>query len=129
MTRVITFGTYDVLHVGHLRLLQRARSLGDYLIVGISTDELNLSKKSRQPVYSLPERLEIVAALRMVDAVFAEESLEKKRDYLIEHRADILVMGNDWQGRFDQFSDICRVVYLPRTPAVSTTETIERIRL
>ncbi len=129
MTRVITFGTYDVLHVGHLRLLARARSLGDFLIVGISTDELNLSKKSRRPVYSLTERIEIVSALRMVDAVFAEESLERKRDYLLEHRADVLVMGDDWQGRFDQFNDVCRVVYLPRTPAVSTTETIERIRL
>jgi glycerol-3-phosphate cytidylyltransferase len=129
MTRVITFGTYDVLHVGHLRLLARARSLGDFLIVGISTDELNLSKKSRRPVYSLAERIEIVSALRMVDTVFAEESLERKRDYLLEHRADVLVMGDDWQGRFDQFNDVCRVVYLPRTPAVSTTETIERIRL
>lgn len=126
--RVITFGTYDVFHVGHLRLLERARAQGDYLIVGISTDELNRRKKQRDPVYTLAERMEIVAGLRCVDAVFAEESLELKRQYLIDHRADILVMGDDWQGRFDEFSDLCEVRYLPRTPAISTTVTIEKIR-
>ncbi|TXH03202.1 MAG: glycerol-3-phosphate cytidylyltransferase [Nevskiaceae bacterium] len=126
--RVITFGTYDVFHVGHLRLLERARAQGDYLIVGISTDELNRRKKQRDPVYTLAERMEIVAGLRCVDAVFAEHSLELKRQYLIDHRADILVMGDDWQGRFDEFSDLCEVRYLPRTPAISTTVTIEKIR-
>jgi len=126
--RVVTFGTFDVFHVGHLRLLERARAQGDYLIVGISTDELNRSKKQRDPVYSLGERLEIVSGLRCVDEVFAEESLELKREYLLRHRADILVMGDDWQGRFDEFSDICEVRYLPRTPAISTTVTIEKIR-
>ncbi len=126
--RVVTFGTFDVFHVGHLRLLERARAQGDYLIVGISTDELNRSKKQRDPVYSLVERLEIVSGLRCVDEVFAEESLELKREYLLRHRADILVMGDDWQGRFDEFSDICEVRYLPRTPAISTTVTIEKIR-
>lgn len=126
--RVVTFGTFDVFHVGHLRLLERARAQGGYLIVGISTDELNRSKKQRDPVYSLPERMEIVAGLRCVDEVFAEESLELKRQYLLQHRADILVMGDDWQGRFDEFSDICDVHYLTRTPAISTTVTIEKIR-
>lgn len=126
--RVVTFGTYDVFHVGHLRLLERARAQGDYLIVGISTDALNRSKKQRDPVYTLAERLEIVSGLRCVDKVFAEESLELKREYLKQHRADILVMGDDWEGRFDEFSDICEVRYLPRTPAISTTVTIEKIR-
>jgi glycerol-3-phosphate cytidylyltransferase len=126
--RVVTFGTFDVFHVGHLRLLERARAQGDYLIVGISTDALNRSKKQRDPVYTLEERMEIVSGLRCVDEVFAEESLELKREYLVRHRADVLVMGDDWQGRFDEFLDICAVRYLPRTPAISTTVTIEKIR-
>lgn len=129
MTRVITFGTYDVFHIGHLRLLERARALGDQLIVGVSTDALNLSKKGRQPVYPEHERTRIVAALKVVDEVFLEESLDLKRDYILAHRADVLVMGDDWRGRFDEFADLCRVVYLERTPAISTTATIERIRL
>lgn len=126
--RVVTFGTFDVFHVGHLRLLERARAQGDCLIVGISTDELNRSKKQRDPVYSLAERMEIVSGLRCVDEVFAEESLELKRQYLLQHRADVLVMGDDWAGRFDEFSDICKVHYLTRTPAISTTVTIEKIK-
>jgi glycerol-3-phosphate cytidylyltransferase len=127
MKRVITFGTYDIFHVGHLNLLERARALGDYLIVGVSTDQLNLNKKGRAPVYSQEERVRIVSALKMVDEVFLEESLEGKREYLVRHGANVLVMGDDWAGRFDQFSDICEVVYLPRTPAISTTATIEKI--
>jgi glycerol-3-phosphate cytidylyltransferase len=126
--RVITFGTYDVFHAGHLRLLERAAALGDQLIVGISSDELNASKKGRSPVYALQDRLAIVRALRCVDEVFVEESLEAKRDYVVVHRADVLVMGDDWAGRFDELADVCRVVYLPRTPAVSTTAIIEQIR-
>lgn len=126
--RVVTFGTFDVFHVGHLRLLERAREQGAYLIVGISTDALNRSKKQRDPVYSLDERMEIISGLRCVDEVFAEEALELKREYLKMYRADVLVMGDDWKGRFDEFSDICEVCYLPRTPAISTTVTIEKIR-
>ena len=126
---VITFGTFDVFHVGHLRILERARSLGDKLVVGISTDQLNFSKKGRSPVYSQSERLEIVSALACVDEVFLEESLELKRSYILARQASILVMADDWTGKFDELSDICRVVYLTRTPAISTTEVIERIRL
>lgn len=124
---VVTFGTFDVFHVGHLRVIQRAAELGDRLVVGVSADALNVSKKGREPVFSQDERMAIVAALRDVDAVFLEESLEQKREYLIEHGADVLVMGDDWKGRFDEFSDICEVVYLPRTPAISTTALIEKI--
>ena len=124
---VVTFGTYDVFHVGHLRLLKRAAELGDRLVVGVSADALNISKKGRAPVFSQAERMEIVAALEMVDEVFVEESLELKRDYLLEHHADVLAMGDDWAGRFDEFGDICEVVYFPRTPSVSTTEVIEHI--
>ncbi|MFT4520909.1 MAG: glycerol-3-phosphate cytidylyltransferase [Halioglobus sp.] len=126
---VLTFGTFDVFHVGHLRLLERARDLGEYLIVGVSTDELNISKKGRPPVYSQDERMEIVRALRCVDGAFFEESLELKERYVIDYKADILVMGDDWRGKFDQFSTHCEVLYLERTPAVSTTEVIEKIRL
>lgn len=126
---IVTFGTFDVFHVGHLRILERAASLGDRLIVGVSSDALNISKKGRPPVFSENERMSIVAALRFVDEVFLEESLEKKREYLLLHQASVLAMGDDWRGRFDEFSDICRVVYFERTPAVSTTAIIEKIRL
>jgi glycerol-3-phosphate cytidylyltransferase len=127
-TRVVTFGTYDLFHYGHLNLLRRARALGDWLIVGVSSDELNAGKKGRRPVFSLSERLAIVQGIRYVDEVFVEESLELKADYLIRARADILVMGDDWAGRFDQFSAICRVVYLPRTPDVSSSRILSVIR-
>lgn len=129
MSRVITFGTFDMLHVGHLNILERARSLGDRLIVGLSTDELTQAKKGRLPVHSYGERARLVAALRCVDEVFPEESLADKRNYLLRYGASVLVMGDDWAGKFDELGDVCRVVYLPRTPSISTTATIERIRL
>lgn len=124
---VITFGTFDVFHVGHLRVIERAAALGDRLVVGVSADALNIKKKGRAPVFSEGERMEIVAALKPVDAVFREDSLEQKRDYIIEHGADVLVMGDDWEGKFDEFKDVCDVVYLTRTPAISTTALIEKI--
>ena len=126
--RVITFGTFDVFHVGHLRILKRAKELGDSLIVGVSTDQLNYSKKKKYPVYTQEERRDIIENISCVDEVFYEHSLEEKRKYLVEYKADILVMGEDWKGKFDEFSDICQVVYLPRTPSISTTEVIEKIR-
>ena len=124
---VITFGTFDVFHVGHIRVLQRAAALGDRLVVGVSADALNIAKKGRAPVYTQDERMEIVASLRVVDEVFVEESLELKRDYILQFGADVLVMGDDWAGKFDWVSDVCEVVYLPRTPSVSTTGIIEHI--
>ena len=127
-TRVITFGTFNVFHVGHVNLLTRAHDLGDTLIVGVSTDELSFAKKGRYPVYRQEHRLQIVASLDCVDEVFYEHSLELKRQYLLEHRADILVMGDDWHGRFDEFRDIVDVRYLPRTEEVSTTDIIHQIR-
>jgi glycerol-3-phosphate cytidylyltransferase len=127
MTTVITFGTFDVLHVGHLRILQRSRALGDRLVVGVSSDALNFSKKERYPVFSQDERCELVANLKCVDEVFVEESLELKREYVMQFEADVLVMGDDWEGKFDFLSDICQVSYLPRTPSISTTAVIEHI--
>jgi glycerol-3-phosphate cytidylyltransferase len=124
---VITFGTFDVFHVGHVRMLNRSAELGDRLVVGVSSDKLNFSKKGRNPVFSQEERLEIVANVKTVDVVFIEESLEQKREYVLEHKAHILVMGDDWQGKFDYLNDICQVIYLPRTPSVSTTAIIEHI--
>ncbi|MCQ8850413.1 adenylyltransferase/cytidyltransferase family protein [Alteromonas stellipolaris] len=127
MKRVITFGTFDVFHVGHVNLLQRAAALGDQLIVGVSTDALNYSKKQRYPVYNQNDRMKIINSLRYVNLCFEEESLEKKRDYILQYNADALVMGDDWKGKFDEFKDICEVVYLERTPSVSTTQIIEVI--
>lgn len=126
--RVLTFGTFDVFHIGHLSILQRARAEGASLTVGVSTDALNFSKKGRNPIYPEHERLGIVTALRCVDAAFFEESLDLKREYLEAAEADLLVMGDDWSGRFDHFQEVCDVIYLPRTPTISTTATIERIR-
>src|SRR4051812_25070527 len=113
---VLTFGTFDVFHLGHLRILERAREMGDRLIVGVSSDALNIDKKGRSPIFSQEERLAIVGALRCVDGTFLEESLEQKLGYLDRFAADILVMGDDWRGRFDHFGSTCEVVYLPRTP-------------
>ncbi|WP_068082183.1 adenylyltransferase/cytidyltransferase family protein [Polycladidibacter stylochi] len=128
MKRVITFGTFDVLHVGHVRILQRARMLGDYLIVGVSTDSLNLQKKKKKAIYSQFERMEIVKSLQYVDEVFLEHSLESKGDYIKNNQADILVMGDDWKGRFDIFKNLCDVIYLPRTEGISTSEVLENIK-
>lgn len=124
---IITFGTFDVLHVGHTRILQRAARLGGRLVVGVSSDALNLRKKGRRPVYDERERMEIVSQLRWVDQVFLEESLELKGDYIRRFGADVLVMGDDWKGRFDEFQSLCEVVYLPRTDGISTTSLIADI--
>jgi len=128
MKRVITFGTFDLFHIGHLRILERAKAQGDYLIVGISTDALNYSKKQKNPIYSQQDRRKIIEALKVVNEVFYEESLELKGEYIQKHKADVLVMGNDWEGRFDEFKSLCEVIYLPRTPSISTTEIIEIIK-
>lgn len=125
MKKVITFGTFDIFHIGHINILERAAEFGDYLIVGVSSDLLNFSKKKRYPVYNEKERMKIISSLRVVNEVFIEESLELKLDYIKKYNADILVMGDDWEGRFDWVKPACEVIYLPRTPSVSTTEIIE----
>ncbi|MBN7755709.1 adenylyltransferase/cytidyltransferase family protein [Nitratireductor aquimarinus] len=128
MRTVITFGTFDVFHIGHLNILKRARDLGDKLVVGVSTDALNFKKKNRYPIYREEDRLAIIAGLSCVDGVFREESLEWKGQYIREQKADILVMGDDWAGKFDVFKELCEVVYLPRTADISTTELLAGIR-
>ena len=120
--RVITFGTFDLFHIGHLNILSRAAALGDELVVGVSSDELNFRKKQAFPICNQGDRMRIVSALRFVTDVFLEESLELKGQYIQHYKADLLVMGDDWNGRFDEFKEICEVLYLPRTPDISTTE-------
>lgn len=126
----ITFGTFDVFHFGHLRILERSRELCDKLVVGISSDELNFSKKGKLPVYNFEERARIVGALKVVDEVFKEESLELKAEYIKRFNASVLIMGDDWAGKFDWVKEHCdvEIIYLPRTPSVSTTAIIEKIR-
>ncbi len=128
MKTIITFGTFDLFHIGHLNILQRASEMGGRLVVGISSDALNFHKKQRNPVYSQQERMSIVAQIKGVDSVFLEESLEKKGDYIRDYGAHVLVMGDDWLGRFDHFNHLCQVCYLPRTPSVSTTSIIEVVQ-
>lgn len=130
MARVITFGTFDVFHVGHVRILKRAAALGDELIVGLSSDELNFKKKGRLPIYSQNDRAEIISSLGFVTETFFEESLELKAEYIKQFKADLLVMGDDWQGKFDWVKEqtSCEVLYLPRTPSISTTEIIEVVK-
>ena len=128
MKTIITFGTFDLLHIGHVNIIKRAAELGDKLIVGVSSDKLNYSKKKKYPVYSQSDRIEIVKAIKGVDEVFVEESLELKKEYILQFKADILVMGNDWEGKFDFCKDVCEVVYLPRTENISTTETKRKIK-
>ncbi|HAH1002638.1 TPA: adenylyltransferase/cytidyltransferase family protein, partial [Escherichia coli] len=113
MKRIITFGTFDVFHVGHINIIERAKKLGDYLIVGVSSDELNFSKKQRYPIYNQTDRLKIISSMKCVDEVFIEESLELKLEYIKKYKADILVMGDDWTGRFDWVKTDCEVIYLP----------------
>ena len=122
MTIVITFGTYDLFHIGHHNILKRAKEYGDKLVVGISTDALNYKKKQKYPVYSESERKTILSSIKYVDQVFFEESLEQKREYILKYKDDILIMGDDWKGKFDELNDICKVIYLPRTENISTTQ-------
>ena len=126
--RVITFGTFDVFHVGHINILERAKEQGGYLIVGVSSDELNFAKKNRYPIYVQKDRIKILESLKFVDEVFVEESLELKPEYIQKYRADVLVMGDDWTGKFDNMKSLCDVLYLPRTPSISTTEIIEVVK-
>lgn len=120
LKKVITYGTFDLFHIGHLNLLRRARELGDYLVVAVSTDEFN-SRKHKQCVYPWDHRAKIVQAIRYVDLVIPETSWEQKIEDVKEHSIDVFVIGEDWKGEFDFLEEYCKVVYLPRTKSISTT--------
>ena len=122
MKKVITYGTFDLLHYGHVNLLQRAKELGDYLIVAISTDEFKWKKKNKKCYFSYEERKRLVEAIRYVDLVIPEESWEQKVNDVKEFKVDTFVIGDDWEGKFDFLKEYCDVVYLPRTPEISTTQ-------
>lgn len=122
MRKVITYGTFDLLHYGHINLLQRAKALGDYLIVALSTDEFNWNSKQKKCYFSYEERKRMLEAIRFVDLVIPEENWEQKKSDVKEFKVDTFVMGDDWKGKFDFLSEDCEVVYLPRTPEISTTQ-------
>ncbi|AMD86545.1 glycerol-3-phosphate cytidylyltransferase [Actinomyces radicidentis] len=122
MKRVITYGTFDLLHYGHIELLRRARALGDYLLVALSSDEFNAGK-GKQAYFSYDERRTMLEAIRYVDLVIPEDTWEQKTEDVKKYDIDVFVIGDDWKGRFDeQLEGLCEVVYLPRTPEVSTTQ-------
>jgi len=120
MRKVITYGTFDLFHVGHVRLLRRLRELGDHLTVGVSSDEFNEAKGKRS-VFSFEERAEIVRSVRFVDEVIPENDWEQKRKDVVEHGISVFAIGADWKGKFDDLGDLCEVVYLDRTEGISTT--------
>ena len=122
MKKVITYGTYALLHQGHVNLLRRAKELGDYLIVALSTDEFN-AIKGKKAYHNYETRKQMLEAIRYVDLVIPENDWEQKIDDVKTYKADIFVMGDDWEGKFDFLKDYCEVVYLPRTPDVCSTET------
>lgn len=121
MKKVITYGTFDLLHWGHIHLLKRAKELGDYLIVGLSTDEFNL-KKHKQSYYCYEERKLILESIKYVDKVIPEDSWDQKIKDIQTYEIDVFVMGSDWEGEFDFLKDYCKVVYLPRTEGISTSK-------
>jgi len=123
MKRILTYGTYDLLHYGHIRLLKRAKELGDYLIVAVSTEEFN-ELKGKKTYHNYETRKEMLEAIRYVDLVIPEENWEQKVDDVLKYQVDVVVMGSDWDGsdRFEYLKEYCEVIYLDRTEGVSTTK-------
>ena len=123
MKRVITYGTFDLLHYGHINLLRRAKALGDYLIVAVSTDEFNWNEKQKKCYFSYEKRKQLLEAIRYVDEVLPEYTWEQKIDDIVNNNVDVFVMGDDWEGKFDFLKEEgCEVVYLPRTPEISSSQ-------
>ena len=122
MKKVITYGTFDLLHYGHIQLLRRAKEKGDYLIVALSTDEFNWNSKQKKCYFPYEQRKMLLESIRYVDLVIPEENWEQKISDVKEFKIDTFVMGDDWKGKFDFLKDYCEVVYLPRTPEISTTQ-------
>lgn len=128
MKRVITYGTFDLLHYGHINLLKRAKALGDYLIVALSTDEFNKNSKNKKSYFSYEVRKQLLEAIRYVDLVIPENNWEQKVSDIKEYHIDVFVMGDDWKGKFDYLKEQCEVVYLERTPEISTTKIKEELK-
>lgn len=121
MKKVITYGTFDLLHHGHINILKRAKDIGDYLIVGLSSDEFNASK-GKGAYHSYAERKMILEAIKYVDEVIPENTWDQKVSDIKNNEVDIFVMGSDWEGKFDELADHCEVIYLPRTDGISTSK-------
>ncbi|WP_077706354.1 glycerol-3-phosphate cytidylyltransferase [Virgibacillus dokdonensis] len=121
MKKVITYGTFDLLHMGHINLLRRAKEYGDYLIVAISADEFN-ALKGKKAYYTFEQRKAILEAIKYVDEVIPEYTWEQKIEDVKKHNIDVFLMGDDWEGKFDFLKDYCEVIYLPRTVGISTTK-------
>lgn len=127
MKRIITYGTYDLLHYGHINLLRRAKALGDYLIVALSTDEFNWNSKQKKCYFTYEKRKQLLESIRYVDLVIPEECWEQKAEDVKLYQVDTFVMGDDWAGKFDFLKPLCEVVYLERTPEISTTQIKEEL--
>lgn len=127
MKKVITYGTFDLLHTGHINILRRAKALGDYLIVAVSTDEFNMLKH-KEAYHSFEERKQILEAIKYVDEVIGENDWDQKVDDVKKYHIDTFVMGNDWEGEFDFLKEYCEVVYLPRTSGISTTKIKDELK-
>ncbi len=128
MKKVITYGTFDLLHKGHINILRRAKDLGDYLVVAISSDEFN-AIKDKKAYHSYEDRKFILEAIKYVDEVIREDTWEQKVSDVQEHDIDVFVMGDDWEGKFDDLKEYCEVVYLPRTKDISTTQIKDELKL
>lgn len=122
MKRIITYGTFDLLHYGHINLLRRAKQQGDYLIVALSTDEFNWNSKKKKCYFSYEKRKALLEAVRYVDLVIPEQDWEQKSDDVILYQVDMFLIGDDWQGKFGYLEDFCEVKYLSRTPEISTSQ-------
>ncbi len=128
MKKVITYGTFDLLHYGHVNLLRRAKEQGDYLIVALSTDEFNWKEKQKVCYFEYEKRKQLLEAIRYVDLVIPEESWDQKVNDVQEFKVDTFVIGDDWEGKFDFLKEYCEVVYLARTPEISTTQIKETLK-
>lgn len=126
MKKVITYGTFDIIHYGHINLLKRAKALGDYLVVALSSDEFN-KLKNKKSYYTYQQRKFLLESCRYVDEIIPENTWEQKIDDIKKYNIDIFVMGNDWEGKFDFLKEYCKVVYLPRTEGISTTQVKEHL--
>lgn len=128
MKKVITYGTFDLLHYGHINLLRRAKEQGDYLVVALSTDEFNEKGKGKKSYFDYEQRKTLLEAIKYVDLVIKEEDWEQKPEDIKKYGIDVFVIGDDWEGKFDYLKEYCEVVYLKRTPEISTTKIKEELK-